>query len=142
MDVIQSSLKYPVTVSVGVFLLVLFGLLALLTIPVQLTPDVDRPIVSVETTWNGASPHEIEQEIVIEQEDTLKNIERLLKMKSEPQDSRGTVELEFPVGTDIDSALVRISNRLNQVPSYPEDAERPVIISASEKPAPWRACTL
>ena len=136
MDVIKNSLKYPVTVSVGVFLLVLFGLLALLTIPVQLTPDVDRPIVSVETRWPGASPQEIEQEIVIEQEDTLKNVEGLLRMKSESQDSRGSIELEFPVGTDIDSALVRISNRLNQVPSYPEDAERPVIISASEKTRP------
>lgn len=136
MDIIRSAIKYPVTVSVGVFLLVLFGVLALVSIPVQLTPDVDRPFITVETDWQGASPQEIEEEIVIEQEDTLKNVESLRRMKSESQDSRGKIELEFPVGTDTNTALLRISNRLNQVPEYPPDAERPVIISASEQTAP------
>lgn len=139
MDIIQSAIKYPVTVSVGVFLLVLFGLLSLFSIPIQLTPDVDRPTITVETNWLGASPQEVEDQIIIEQEDTLKNVEGLRRMKSESQDSLGRVELEFPVGTEIDGALLRVSNRLNQVPRYPVDAERPVIISASEQipPIAW-----
>ncbi len=136
MNIIKRSIDYPVSVSVGVFLLVLFGLLALFSIPIQLTPDVDKPIVGIETIWPGASPQEVEEEIVIEQEDTLKNVEGLVKMKSESQDSRSSISLEFPVGTDMDSALVRISNKLDQVPEYPEDAERPVIISAGENTQP------
>lgn len=136
MNLIKRSIDYPVSVSVGVFLLVLFGLLALFSIPIQLTPDVDKPIVGIETVWPGASPQEVEEEIVIEQEDTLKNVEGLVKMKSESQDSRSSISLEFPVGTDMDSALVRISNKLDQVPEYPEDAERPVIISAGENTQP------
>lgn len=136
MDLIESSVRYPVSVTVGIFLLVLFGLIALFRIPIQLTPDVDRPVVTVETTWRGASPQEVEEEIVIEQEDTLKNVEGLRRMKSESQDSRGNVELEFPVGTDMDAALIKISNRLNQVPDYPDDADRPVIISAGEQTPP------
>ncbi len=136
MAIIQSSIRYPVTVSVGIFLLVLFGLLSLFAIPVQLTPDVDRPKITVETEWPGASPREIEEEIVIEQEDTLKNVEGLTRMKSESMDSQGRVELEFPVGADVNAGLLKVSNRLDQVPQYPPTAERPVIISASEQIAP------
>ena len=44
----------------GVILVVMFGLLALLAVPVQLTPDVDRPTITVSTTWRGASPQEVE----------------------------------------------------------------------------------
>jgi HAE1 family hydrophobic/amphiphilic exporter-1 len=143
MDIVRSSIKYPVTVTVGIVLLVLFGLLSLFAIPIQLTPDVDRPTITVETEWLGASPQEIESEIVIEQEDTLKNVEGLRRMKSESQDSEGRVELEFPVGTDIDTALLKISNRLQQVSEYPPEAERPVIISASEQipPIAWMHVT-
>ncbi len=139
MDIIRSAINHPVKVSVGVFLLVLFGLLALYSIPVQLTPDVDRPVVTVETDWLGASPVEIEEEIVIEQEDVLKSVEGLIEMKSESTDSQGKVLLEFPVGADMNTALLRISNNLNQVPEYPPDAEQPVIISASEQipPIAW-----
>lgn len=136
MDLIDSSIKYPVTVSVGVILLVMFGVLALLSIPIQLTPDVDRPSVSVETEWPGASPKEVEEEIVIEQEDTLKNVEGLKELRSESQDSLATIKLEFPVGTDMSTALLLVSNRLNQVPEYPPDAERPVILSANEDSPP------
>ena len=48
----------------------------------------------------------------------------------------GTIILEFSVGTDIDAALLRVSTKLDQVPSYPEDAERPVLVSASENASP------
>ena len=139
MNIIDYAIKYPVTVSVGVFLLVLFGLLALFSIPIQLTPDVDRPIIEVQTEWPGASPQEVEEEIVIEQEDVLKNVEGLRRMKSESADSHGSVELEFPVGTEVNTALLRVSNRLNQVPQYPPEADKPVIISASERipPIAW-----
>ncbi|MBI4160820.1 MAG: efflux RND transporter permease subunit, partial [Acidobacteria bacterium] len=107
--------------------LVLFGLLALFRIPVQLVPSAERAEVSVRTLWPGASPEEIEREIVMEQEDQLKNVEGLIRMTSVSQDSLGTILLEFPVGTDLTAALVRVANRLNQVPEYPERADEPVL---------------
>ncbi len=136
MKLVDSAIKYPVTVIVGVFFLVLFGIISLVQIPVQLTPDVTRPMITVTTTWRGASPQEIEREIVDEQEEYLKNVEGLLRMTSESMDSSGTVTLEFSVGTDIDSALIKVSNKLDQVPSYPRDADKPVIVSAAENAPP------
>ena len=78
-------------------------------------------------TWRGASPQEVESEIVDEQEDQLKSLDQLIRMTSESKDGSGSVILEFEVGTDIDAALLKVSNKLNQVAEYPAEADRPVI---------------
>ncbi|MEC7225800.1 MAG: efflux RND transporter permease subunit, partial [Candidatus Latescibacterota bacterium] len=127
MKLVDASIKRPVSVVVGVLFVALFGLISLYRIPVQLTPDVDRPVVNVSTFWPGASPEEVEQEIVQRQEEQLKSLEGLVKMTSESQDSRGNVVLEFNVGINPDAVLLKVSNRLNQVTGYPLDAERPVL---------------
>jgi HAE1 family hydrophobic/amphiphilic exporter-1 len=139
MKLADTSIKYPVTVIVGVIFLVLFGVLSLLRIPVQLTPDVTRPQITVTTRWPGASPQEIEREIVERQEEYLKSVEGLTRLTSESRDALGQITLEFAVGTDIDTALLKVSTKLDQVPSYPDDADRPVIVSASEnaRPIAW-----
>ncbi|MCP3979662.1 MAG: efflux RND transporter permease subunit [bacterium] len=127
MTLIRQAIRYPVTTTVGVILVVLFGVIALLRIPVQLTPDVEDPVVTVSTAWPGASPSEVEREIVLEQEEQLKSLEGLVKMESESSDGYGNITLTFQVGTGLDAALLRVSNRLEQVPQYPADAEKPVI---------------
>ncbi len=129
MNVVQGSIRYPVTTAVGVLLLSLFGSLALTRLPIQLTPEVEDPTITVETIWPGASPHEVEREIVDEQEEQLKSLEGLKEMESSSQDSYGRILLTFPVGEDLDAALLKVSNRLQQVPSYPPDADKPVIRS-------------
>ena len=76
------AIDNPVKVTVAVILLVLFGILSIFRIPVQLTPDVDRPLITVSTYWDGASPQEIEREIVDRQEEKLKGVRNLKKMTS------------------------------------------------------------
>jgi HAE1 family hydrophobic/amphiphilic exporter-1 len=127
MKIVQEAVRYPVTTTVGVALLALFGTIALLRLPIQLTPDVEEPQVSVSTFWPGASPSEVEREIVEEQEEQLKSLEGLVEMESSSSDSFGRVTLTFATGTDLDAALLKVSNRLEQVPRYPEDADKPVI---------------
>jgi HAE1 family hydrophobic/amphiphilic exporter-1 len=129
--IIDSAIKRPVSVIVGILLIALFGIIALIRIPVQLTPDVDRPIVTVTTFWPGASPEEIEQEIIQRQEERLKSVEGLDKMTSESADSRGIVRLEFSVGQDPDALLLLVSNKLDQVRGYPLDADKPVLSSGA-----------
>lgn len=127
MKLVEASIQKPVSVAVGVIFIVLFGLISLFKIPVQLTPDVEKPRITVDTTWIGGSPTEVETEIVREQEDELKTVKGLVEMTSESSDGRGSITLEFLVGTDIDAALVDVSNKLEQVKEYPSDADRPVI---------------
>lgn len=127
MKLVESSIKNPVTVLVGVIFVFIFGLLSFFRIPVQLTPDVESLKITVTTAWRGASPFEIESEIVNEQEDELKSVAGLSEINSESQEGVGTVTLEFGAGTDLDSKLVKVSNRLEQVAEYPDEVNRPVI---------------
>jgi HAE1 family hydrophobic/amphiphilic exporter-1 len=83
--------------------------------------------IQVETLWPGASPQEVEREIIEEQEDQLKSVEGLVEMKSESFRSRGRVIMKFQTGADQDAALLKVSNKLNQVPQYPTNADEPVI---------------
>ena len=139
MHPISWFIENPVKVSVGILLLTLFGLIAMFRMPMQLAPNVDRPQVSIETRWQGASPQEIEKEIVNEQEEQLKSVEGVTKMTSESQDSQGTVTLEFQVGTDMNEAVLKVNSQLQQVREYPVDADRPVIrtSNSSDRAIAW-----
>ena len=119
MSLVESFVRNPVKVSVGVLLVALFGVIALTRMPLQLTPEVETPTITITTRWPGASPKEVEQEIIVEQEEQLKGVEGATKLSSESSDSQGVITIEFLVGTDMDQALLKVNSRLNQVPEYP-----------------------
>ena len=131
MALIEAFVRNPVKVAVGVLLVLLFGLIAMVRMPMQLAPEVQRPVISIETNWPGASPQEIEREIIQEQEDPLQGVEGVTKMSAECSDSRGLITLEFEVGTNLSEALLNVDSRLRQVPEYPEEADEPVITCSS-----------
>ncbi|MFQ5525691.1 MAG: efflux RND transporter permease subunit [Thermoanaerobaculia bacterium] len=141
MKIVESAIHYPVKVAVGAILLVLFGTLALTRIPVQLTPTVDEPEISVFNFWPGASPQELEREIIDEQEEQLQGLEGLVKMESSSSDSFGTITLTFATGTEVDSALLKVSNRLQQVQTVPVNAEKPIVqtVSSGVSASAWFA---
>lgn len=131
MNLFEAFIANPVKVAVGVLIVVLFGSISLMTMPKQLIPTVENPVLSVETSWPGASPQEIEREIVQEQEEQLATIEGLVKMTSTCRNSSADIELEFAVGTDVQDAMLKVNTRLQQVREYPIDANEPVIESSS-----------
>lgn len=142
MGLIERSIRQPVAVAVVVLLLVMFGVLSAFRVPVQLTPNVDQPVVSVTTRWFGAQPQEVEQEILQEQEKVLKTIPGLREMTSEATEGQGTVRLEFGVGVDKALAIDEVEQKLNQVPEYPPDSDRPVIESVDSSARDWIAWIL
>ena len=131
MNIIRFAIENPVKVTVGVILVLLFGVLAVVAIPVQMTPDVDRPLVRVTTLWPGRSPEEIERSILQEQEEQLKTIPGLSKMTSTAEVGVAQVEMEFDIDVSMDRALQEVSNKLNEVSDYPDNVERPVIKASS-----------
>ncbi len=136
MYLIDFFVKNPAKVIVGVLLMALFGIVALYRMPMQLTPEVQTPTITIQTRWPGASPQEVEQEIIVEQEEQLKGVEGLTKMSSESSDSMGMITLEFLVGTEMQQSVVDVIGRLEQVPEYPEDADKPVISTANANNSP------
>ncbi len=139
MNVIQNSLKYGVTVAVGVILILMFGTMALLRVPIQLTPEISQPEISIRTFWPGASPEEVERDIIDKQEEQLESLVGLVEMESDSQTGRGEIYLQFRVGTNLQEALVRTANALQQVSDYPEDVDEPTIktTNVSDRPIAW-----
>ena len=133
MKLVETSIKNPVTVAVGVIFIVIFGVISFLRIPVQLTPDVETLKVTVSTFWRGASPFEVESEVVNEQEDELRGTAGLRRIDSQSYENSSEVVLEFETGADIDSKVVKVSNRLDQVREYPDEVERPVITTVDPR---------
>ncbi|MEE9590810.1 MAG: efflux RND transporter permease subunit, partial [Hyphomicrobiaceae bacterium] len=125
MNPIKASIERPIAVLAVVLMVVMFGFVALQTIPIQLAPDVNRPIITITTYWGGAAPAEIEREITIRQEEVLKGINGLAEISSRSEQGRARVTLEFDVGTSMDRALLLVSNRLDRVTDYPEEADEP-----------------
>ena len=125
------AIERPLIVAVGLLIICLFGVLAVFRVPVQMIPDLDVRAVTVTTRWPGATPQDVEKEIIIEQEEYLRRIPGLERMISNAATGRGDIELEFSHGADINEVLIRVNNALTQVPSYPENVDEPRIVTSS-----------
>lgn len=132
MPLTRLGLGNPVAVAVGCILLMIFGFLSLARLPVQMTPNIERPMITISTGWRAASPAEIESEIIEPQENQLRNVPGLKRMTTTSSQGRGSVNLEFDVNTDLNRALIEVINSLNQVPRYPADVTEPTVRVGSD----------
>jgi multidrug efflux pump subunit AcrB len=125
--VIRNVLQRGVIVTVTVLLVTIFGIISLFRVPVQMTPDLAPTSLSILTSWPGATPQDIEREILVD------------KMTSTASTGRGEIVIEFKVGTDINEVLLLANNALAQVASYPENVDQPRIVTAAatDQPIAW-----
>jgi multidrug efflux pump subunit AcrB len=133
----EFAVQRPLILTVAILILCLFGLTAIDRVPKQMIPDLDVRAITITTTWSGATPQDIEQEIIVEQEDYLRNISGLERMISEARTGRAEIDLEFPHGSDLNDILIRVNNALAQVPGYPENVDEPSIITSSHSNNPF-----
>ncbi|MCB1732923.1 MAG: efflux RND transporter permease subunit, partial [Halieaceae bacterium] len=118
-------------ITVTVLIVCLLGIVAALRIPVQMIPDLDVRAIGVRTVWPGATPQDVEKEILVEQEDYLRNLPNLSRITATARSGVAEIQLEFPFGTDVTDMLIRVNNALSQVPSYPENVDEPRIFANS-----------
>jgi HAE1 family hydrophobic/amphiphilic exporter-1 len=139
MNLIRVAIERPIAVVAAVLMAVLFGLVALTSIPIQLTPDVRKPVITITTRWPGAAPAEVEREIINEQEEVLRGLQGVEKMTSRSRDGEGDVTLEFQIGQNMDRALLLVANRLDRVSNYPDEADEPTLdtAGAEDNPIAW-----
>ncbi len=139
MTLTRRSLSNPVAVLVAVLLALLFGAISFARLPIQLTPEVEEPEITITTPWRAAAPNEVEADIIEPQEDVLRGLPGMTELLANAQEGRGEITITFAVGTDLRRALVEVMNRLNQVPRYPEDADEPIIstVGADARAIAW-----
>ena len=124
----DQSVRRPVFATVVSLLLVILGLAAMLKLPVRQYPDVDSPVVSVETRYRGASAEVVETKITQIIEDQIAGIEGIVKLTSNSRDERSDIRVEFDLGRDIDGAANDIRDRVSRVvDQLPSEADPPEI---------------
>ena len=132
MNLTRLAISNPVAVIAAILLVLLMGTIAMLSLPVQMIPDVQRSFIQINTGWRSAAPEEVESEIVEPQEDVLRGVPGLEKMESTATRGNANIDLMFSVGTDLQRALIEVINRLNQVPRYPSDVTEPRIFAGQD----------
>ncbi len=138
-NLITAAVDRPIAVISLVMMIVLFGLVALQNIPIQLAPDVNRPVITVTTLWPGAAPAEVEREIMMRQEQEFAGLENLNSITGNADQGRSRITMEFDVGTDMDKAMLLVSNRLDRVSNYPDEAGSPQLSASGseDRPIAW-----
>ncbi|PPR79670.1 MAG: Multidrug resistance protein MdtC [Alphaproteobacteria bacterium MarineAlpha2_Bin1] len=127
MNIIKLSIEKPIAVISVVVMVLIFGWVSLNRIPIQMSPDVRQPIISITTNWPGAAPVEVEREIIKVQEEVLGGLRGVERIQSSSRPNQGNIQLNFKVGSDMNQALLLVSNRLDLIREYPEDAQQPFL---------------
>jgi len=133
----DTSVKRPVLATVINLLLVVFGVVALLSITVREYPDIDPPIVSVRTDYAGASAAVIETQITQIIEDQIAGIEGIKSIASSSRDGDSRITIEFNLDRDIDAAANDVRDRVSRVlDNLPDEADPPEVTKADADASP------
>lgn len=123
------SVRRPIGAMVLNLLLIVFGLVALERLSVREAPDIDPPIVTVETRYTGAPAEVIETRITRVIEDQLAGIEGIETIESQSEDGESDITIEFSLDRDVDVAANDVRDRVNRaLEDLPEDIDPPEVI--------------
>jgi multidrug efflux pump len=134
------SVTRPVFASVLSLLLIAFGLVAFERLPLREYPDIDPPVVSVETIYPGAAANVVETRITELIEDRIAGIEGIRFIESTSEDGRSIISIEFDVGRDVDGAANDVRDRVSAVlDDLPDEADPPEIqkVDSNEDVIMW-----
>ncbi len=129
--VIEYFIRYHVAVNVVVISFALFGIVGAKSLKSSFFPLTDSKNISVNITYPGASPQEVEEGIVLKIEDNLKGLEGVDRVTSTSRENSGTINVEIEKGRDIDFMLLEVKNAVDRVPTFPTGME-PLIVSKLE----------
>ena len=128
-------IKYHVAVNVIIIAFFVFGIVGALTLKSSFFPLADSKNISINITYPGASPQEVEEGIVLKIEDNLKGLEGVDRVTSTSRENSGSINVEIEKGRDIDFMLLQVKNAVDRVPSFPTGME-PLVVSKLEAVRP------
>ncbi|MCL2208731.1 MAG: efflux RND transporter permease subunit [Treponema sp.] len=128
MNIIEYSVKRPVTIVILFILIIGISFTLLQNLTMDLYPSVDRPVLSVWTRFPGAGPADVERNVTERIERSLSSSRGLVNMTSNSQFESSSINLEFAYGTDMDKAVNDAQVLLNRlVNSLPEGVQTPIV---------------
>ena len=128
MSLVQASVKRPVFVVMITLIIMILGGIALWRLPIDLMPDITNPTISISTSYENASPEEIEELITRPIEEAMSAVPGVIEVSSNSTEGRSNVRVTFDWGYDLDAASNDIRDRLDRIIGrLPDDADRPVL---------------
>ena len=140
MKLAEVSVTRPVFATVMSLLLITFGLISFDRLPLREYPDIDPPVVSIETVYPGAAANVVETRITEIIEDRIAGVEGIQSIQSTSEDGRSAISVEFDVGRDVDAAANDIRDRVSTVlDELPDEADPPEIqkVDSNEDVIMW-----
>ena len=125
--IITYFIKFPVAVNVMLIAFIVFGLAGALSMKSSYFPLTDSQNISINLTYPGASPEEMEEGIVLKIEDNLKGIVGIDRVTSVSRENSASINVETFKDSNIDVVLADVKNAVDRVPSFPTGMEPPII---------------
>ena len=127
------SVKRPVFATVINLLIITFGIVAFLMLPLREYPDIDPPVVNISTSYPGASAAIVETKITQVLEDRISGIEGVKTINSNSRVGRSSITIEFDLSRDIDAASNDVRDRISRaLRNLPEQADPPEVSKAND----------
>ncbi|USG66891.1 efflux RND transporter permease subunit [Brevibacillus ruminantium] len=137
MHISDHSIRRPVTVMMGVLMVIILGILSLMRIPIDLYPPIEIPTVAVSTSYSGVGPKEIENLVTKPIEQAVATVAGIKSVTSTSREGSSQVIVEFNYGTDIDASVSEIQQKVERVRrSLPDDADSPTVMRFDPNSSP------
>lgn len=122
------SIRRPVATTMLMISMMFIGLIAMISMKSELLPNINIPVVTVRTSWNGAVPEDVETQITKKIEEVLPNVEGIDKIESTSEYGRSTVVIKFDYGIDADDKVTDIQREVSRLTNdLPDDADTPIV---------------
>ncbi|MBN2805013.1 MAG: efflux RND transporter permease subunit, partial [Deltaproteobacteria bacterium] len=129
MKITQNALKFNTTVYVLIVFIIIAGLSAVKSLPLEAAPEVKIPIMIVSTVYPGVAPEDIERLVTNVIEKELADLKNVKELKSSSAESFSAVTIKFEADVDLDLAFQKVRDKVDKAkPDLPKDAEDPTII--------------
>jgi hydrophobic/amphiphilic exporter-1 (mainly G- bacteria), HAE1 family len=139
MNFIETAVRWRHGTFVLFCLIGLLGVFSLMGLPLELQPGGDRPEITINTSYPGAGPAEVEDLITRPIEEQLEEVLGVKEISSNSRAGRSAITMEFQEGTNVEARLVDVLNRLQQVQSLPPEAQESNVelVGGNSSPMMW-----
>ena len=121
-------IKRPAMTIVFILIFMIMGIVSIGNLIIEPSPKVEFPLVTIQTTYAGASPSEIETQIIKKVEDAVAEISQIKSIKSDAKDSVGVTLIEFYIEADINVKSIEVKDKVEAIINdLPEAADKPII---------------
>ena len=122
------ALKRPVTIIMCLITIVYFGFQSVLGAKVELTPEMELPMLLISTVYAGASPEDINELIISKEEDAISTLSGVDTVQAVSMENVAIVMIQYEYGTNMDTAYIDLKKAIDAVTDLPDDAEEPTIM--------------